>query len=197
MLRRRLMQLYAYLNYGKSFVYSEIPMRKIVVIFLIFFIIVAVCLLKRKSVNAQLPPGVKADRVIIIKSERRLKLLSGSRILKEYRIALGRNPIGPKTRQGDSKTPEGNYFIDYRNPRSKFHLALHISYPNSEDIRRAAKMGVSPGGDIMIHGIGKWGWIGKLHCLQNWTQGCIAVTNAEIEEIWRAVPDGTPVTIKP
>lgn len=148
--------------------------------------------------GSSLPQGVQADMVLVEKGARRLTLLSGGRVLKTYRVALGRNPNGPKVGVGDCKTPEGTYVIDYRNPKSRNHLALHISYPNPSDIKRANELGVSPGGEIMIHGIRNgFGWIGPLHRLVNWTKGCIAVTNKEIEEIWRAVPDGTRIEIRP
>ena len=148
--------------------------------------------------GSSLPKGVQADMVLVEKGARRLTLLSGGHVLKTYRIALGRNPHGPKVGVGDCKTPEGTYVIDYRNPKSRNHLALHISYPNPSDIKRANELGVSPGGEIMIHGIRNgFGWIGPLHRLVNWTKGCIAVTNKEIEEIWRAVPDGTRIEIRP
>jgi murein L,D-transpeptidase YafK len=94
--------------------------------------------------------------------------------------------------EGDRKTPEGTYVIDFRNPESSYHRALHISYPGPEDLRKASEKGVSPGGSIMIHGLGKGAeWAGADHRYFDWTKGCIAVTNEEIEEIWRVVPDGT------
>jgi murein L,D-transpeptidase YafK len=127
-----------------------------------------------------------------------MMLLSRGRIVKKYKISLGGNSKGPKVRAGDGKTPEGIYVIDSRNPRSCYHLSLHISYPNFSDSKRAKQLGVSPGGDIMIHGIRRgFGWLGPLHRLVNWTKGCIAVTNKEIEEIWRAVPNGTQIEIRP
>ena len=141
---------------------------------------------------------VQADRIVVHKKNRAMNLMKKGEILKTYKIALGGNPEGPKQRQGDHKTPEGLYRIDSRNPRSQFHLALHISYPNAEDRARARRMGVSPGGAIMIHGLGKsFGWIGSRHTSVDWTDGCIAVTNEEIEEIWRLVPLGTPIEILP
>ena len=144
-----------------------------------------------------LPAGATVDRMIVDKSARTLTLLAGDRVLKAYPIRLGRNPSGPKTREGDSRTPEGVYVIDYRNPRSRFHLALHVSYPSPADTERAAAAGVPPGGDIMIHGLPNGlGWLGRLHQLFDWTDGCIAVTDREIEEIYRAVPDGTPIEIR-
>ena len=139
-----------------------------------------------------------ADRVLINKSERRLSLYRENRLLRTYKIALGPNPVGHKEREGDGRTPEGRYVIDSRNRNSAFHRSLRISYPNAEDRRRARRLGVSPGGDIMIHGLPNgMAAIGKAHILRDWTQGCIAVTNAEIEEIWRVVPNGTRVEIKP
>lgn len=140
---------------------------------------------------------VKADKIIVEKSNRKLFLLSSGKIIKTYKIALGSNPVGHKIKQGDGRTPEGIYIIDYRNPNSKFHKSLHISYPNQKDKNNAKKLGVSPGGDIMIHGINKYfAWLGPLHRLLDWTGGCIAVTNAEIDEIWDLVPIGTFIEIK-
>jgi murein L,D-transpeptidase YafK len=124
--------------------------------------------------------------------------MRAGQVIKAYSIALGRNPVGPKTRQGDGKTPEGIYSISGRNPASAFYRALRISYPNPADRAHAKKLGVAPGGDIMIHGLPNGqGHIGKAHRLTDWTEGCIAVTDAEIEEIWRLVPDGTKVKINP
>jgi murein L,D-transpeptidase YafK len=113
-------------------------------------------------------------------------------------VALGGDPVGPKTRLGDHKTPEGLYAIVGRNDKSEFHRSLRLSYPNEKDRSRARKQKVSPGGDIMIHGLPNgYGAVGAAHALHDWTDGCIAVTNQEIEEIWAAVPDGTPVQINP
>jgi len=101
-------------------------------------------------------------------------------------------------RVGDHKTPEGIYVLDHKNPKSGFHLAMHISYPNSLDRERAAKEGVPPGGDIMVHGVKHgFGWVGRLHRLVDWTDGCIAVTNAEMDQFWELVPEGTPIEIRP
>ena len=103
-----------------------------------------------------------------------------------------------KQEEGDMKTPEGIYKIDGRNPQSSFHLALHVSYPSAEDAKRAAAQGVSAGYDIMIHGIQNGhGWIGAFHRWKDWTAGCIAVTDEEIEELWRVTPDGTTIEIRP
>lgn len=140
----------------------------------------------------------QADKILIEKKVRRMTLLSKGKVLKTYKIALGGNPDGPKERQGDGKTPEGIYVIDARNRDSGYHLALHISYPNEKDRKRARQLGVSPGGNIMIHGIkNNFSWIGDLHSNSDWTKGCIAVTDEEIEEIDKLVPIGTVVEIRP
>ncbi len=137
------------------------------------------------------------DKVLIIKNERRLVLLSKGEMLKSYPVSLGRTP-GKKVRRGDGKTPEGQYVIDRRNPASRFYKALHISYPNASDVRDAQAAGASPGGQIMIHGLPKgYEDLGSAHACRNWTRGCIAVSNAEMDEIWRLVRDGTPVEITP
>jgi murein L,D-transpeptidase YafK len=142
-------------------------------------------------------PGL-ADKILVEKSVRRLTLIRAGKPLRVYRVSLGTHPIGPKEREGDGKTPEGRYVIDKKLMHSAFHRALHISYPNAPDRARAAVLGVSPGGDIMIHGLKNGlGWLGPLHHFSDWTQGCIAVTNAEIEEIWAMVAEGTPVEIMP
>ncbi len=139
-----------------------------------------------------------ADRVLVLKRARTLQLLSRGRVIKSYKIALGGDPVGPKTRQGDHRTPEGIYVLDSRNERSQFHRSLHISYPNAKDRAAARAHGVSPAGDVFVHGLPNgYGWIGAGHRAKDWTDGCIAVTNEEIEEIWSVVPDGTPIEIQP
>lgn len=139
-----------------------------------------------------------ADRILIEKKERRLTLFSQGEVLKTYRISLGGNPDGPKERLGDNKTPEGLYTIDGRNKDSRYHLSLHVSYPNEKDKKRARELGVAPGGDIMIHGLKNgFSWVGDLHTGIDWTKGCIAVTDEEIEEIARLAPNGTTVEIRP
>jgi murein L,D-transpeptidase YafK len=130
--------------------------------------------------------------VIVNKARREMLLLRGESVLRTYRVALGPNPLGHKVQEGDGRTPEGRYAIDRRNPRSRYHLSLHISYPNEADIGRARELGVQPGGDIMIHGL-KDGQ----HRETDWTQGCIAVTDEEMDEIWALVTDGTVVEIHP
>ncbi len=141
---------------------------------------------------------LKVDRILVLKRKHQLLLLSGDQIVKTYSVALGIGGLKPKRREGDHRTPEGHYVIDARNPASRFHLGLHISYPSRADKARARRRGVRPGGDIMIHGLGEeFSWLGAKHHLYDWTDGCIAVTDTEIEEIWRLVPNGTPIEIRP
>ncbi len=140
----------------------------------------------------------QADRVVIHKARRELLVMAQGKVIRSYRVALGTHPRGAKQRQGDGKTPEGIYTISGRNAQSQYHRALRVSYPNRQDLERARRAGVNPGGDIMIHGLPRGqGWIGKAHVLYDWTLGCIAVTDDEIEEIWRLVPNGTTVEITP
>jgi tetratricopeptide (TPR) repeat protein len=154
-----------------------------------------IVILKKEVFALQKGP---ADKILIEKNERRLTLISKDKVLKTYEIALGGNPNGPKERQGDNKTPEGTYVIDSRNRDSNYHLSLHISYPNEKDKKRAKQLDVSPGGDIMIHGIKNgFSWVGALHTGVDWTKGCIAVTDEEIKEIDRLAPNGTIVEIRP
>jgi murein L,D-transpeptidase YafK len=142
--------------------------------------------------------AVKADRVVVFKGKRVMALLREGEIIKTYRIALGKQPSGHKMQAGDNRTPEGVYILDSRNQDSKYHLSLHISYPNEADIERARAFNLPAGGDIMIHGVTNGNdTMGKFHKYTDWTNGCIAVTNTEIEEIWNLVPDGTPIEINP
>jgi tetratricopeptide (TPR) repeat protein len=152
-------------------------------------------ILEQKVFNLWTEP---VDKVLIEKEKRRLTLLSKGESIKTYRIALGASPVGPKERQGDNKTPEGSYTVESRNRHSDYHISLRISYPNERDKQRAKELGVSPGGDIMIHGIKNgFAWVGGAHTAIDWTEGCIAVTNEEMEEIARRVPNGTPIEIRP
>ena len=143
---------------------------------------------------------LKADRLVVLKGERRLVLMRGDRVMKVFRVALGRYPKGHKVREGDARTPEGTYTVDYRldTNKSKFYRALHISYPNRQDRAQARKLGVSPGGQIMIHGLPtKWSAKDVGHPRLDWTQGCIAVTNREMDQVWKMVDDGTTIEIHP
>jgi len=159
-----------------------------------FIISLVTSILFTFSANAR----IKADYVLIEKGARTLSLFYGYHLIKSYRIALGGEPLGPKQMFGDSKTPEGVYKIDYKKENSDFHLALRINYPTKKQRRAASKRGLNPGGDIMIHGLHpSFAWIKEVHVLIDWTDGCIAVTNAEIEEIWDYVDYGTKVVITP
>lgn len=144
------------------------------------------------------PTTPTADGIVVAKADRTMTLMRDGKAFKAYRVALSREPVGPKEREGDHRVPEGKYMIDSKNSHSRFHLALHISYPNATDRERARKLGVKPGGNIEIHGLGSsYGWVGGLQRQIDWTDGCIAVTNSEIEEIWNMVPVGTPLEIRP
>jgi murein L,D-transpeptidase YafK len=171
-------------------------------LFLLFLLVLCVAALAvaafaRLNVNP-LPHDAAADRVLVEKSARRLTLLKNGSTLKTYRVALGHAPIGAKEYEGDQRTPEGAYTIDFHKPDSDYHLALHVSYPEQRDVDRATAQGLSAGSDIMIHGLPNGrGWIGRFHRRKDWTAGCVAVTDFEIEEIYRAVPDGTPIELRP
>jgi murein L,D-transpeptidase YafK len=144
-----------------------------------------------------LPGHLTADSVVVEKSMHRMSLFKDGQLLRTYRVALGRGGPEPKSREGDARTPEGAYHIDRRSPHSCCHLALHVSYPGDADVAAARARGVSAGSDIEIHGLRNGlGWLGRLHRAIDWTSGCIAVTDSEMEEIWRVVPDGTPIVIK-
>jgi murein L,D-transpeptidase YafK len=139
----------------------------------------------------------QADRILVVKGTHTMTLFKDGQVLKSYKVALGSGG-GAKTQAGDRDTPEGEYVIDAKNMHSRFHRALHISYPNLADRERARKLGVSPGALIEIHGVeSKWAWLGSLPRQIDWTAGCIAVTNPEIKEIYQLVPVGTTVRIEP
>ena len=140
----------------------------------------------------------RADLVVVKKSINRLSLIRGGKVFRTYHIVLGSHPKGPKQRQGDGRTPEGRYILDYKNAHSKFYKSIHISYPNKADRERARKAHVNPGGSIMIHGQKNGlGWLSFISQYFNWTDGCIAVTNRDMDEIWEYVKVGTPIEIKP
>ncbi len=144
-----------------------------------------------------LPARARADLVVIDKSAHRMTLYAHQHVLRVYTISLGRGGLDPKAKQGDDLTPEGHYEIDRHNAHSSFYLSLHINYPSAMDKKVAAARGEAPGGDIMIHGLRNYtGWIGTWQRAVDWTDGCIAVTDDEMDEIWRAVPNGTPVEIR-
>ena len=148
--------------------------------------------------SSVIPDWVVVDKVVVIKSKRKLILEMKGQTIKTYRVSLGRDPEGDKVRQGDNRTPEGLYRISGRNPGSRYHRSLRISYPSARDRAEAGKLGVDPGGDIMIHGLPNGlGWLGRFHLFYDWTAGCIAVTDRDIDEIWNVVRDGTPIEIRP
>jgi hypothetical protein len=150
------------------------------------------------AAGVRLPAPTRADSIVVYKRERTLTLFYRGVPIRSYFVALGAKPVGDKVQVGDHRTPEGLFHINAHNPASKYHLALRISYPDDAHRARAAALGVDPGGDIMIHGLSpEYSAAGKEHVQNDWTNGCVALSNQEIEEIWRAVPDGTPVEIKP
>ena len=156
------------------------------------------CILIAVAVGGATALPQQADRILILKSARQLTLLRNGKPIRTYHVRLGSNLIGAKQREGDGKTPEGIYRIDSRNGSSKYHLALHVSYPNAADVARARRMHVSPGGEVMIHGVpNRWRWLGFVFPHIDWTAGCIAVSDDEIEEIWSLVPNGTVLEIRP
>jgi len=144
------------------------------------------------------PAQEKADSVIVNKSESRLYLMKNKKLMATFHVVFGANPKGHKQEQGDERTPEGRYTLDYKNPNSAYYKSIHISYPNAQDKKRAKDRNTDPGGDIMIHGQKNgYGWLGFITQRFNWTDGCIAVSNSAMDEIWRAVDIGTPIIINP
>lgn len=172
-------------------------MRRGLLLWILALLLVGGGLLFRFWPHQPLPPGTKADSILVQKSERTLSLLRDGQVIATYRVALGRNPTGPKVQEGDSRTPEGKYVISERREGSGFYRALKVSYPNAEDERRARQLRVPAGDHIMVHGIKNGlGWLGRLHRLIDWTDGCIAVTNEEMRDIWNATPRGVPIEIR-
>lgn len=150
------------------------------------------------SLRPEPEPLPQADFVLVRKSERRLYLMRRGEVLRSYRVALGLNPIGHKERSGDFRTPEGRYRLERRNPRSDFFLSIQVSYPNAQDVAHARRNGWSPGGSIMIHGLPNEPRKGAdYYATQDWTDGCIAVSNADMLEIWMLVGNNTPIEIEP
>jgi murein L,D-transpeptidase YafK len=140
----------------------------------------------------------KADAVLVVKSKNRLYLMNKGEAFASFHVSFGSNPKGHKQEQGDGRTPEGRYILDYKNPGSEYYRSIHISYPNAKDRKEASKRGVDPGGDIMIHGQ-KNGYGGLSFLVQrfNWTNGCIALSDRDMDTVWKAVEPGTPIEIKP
>lgn len=145
----------------------------------------------------KLPDDPNVDLIVVFKSKRQLQVYSNGQLLKTYKISLGRNPVGDKEFVGDNRTPEGIYFINGKNPHSRYHKNLGISYPNKQDVEHALKLGKSPGGDIKIHGFRNgYGFVGKFHRWLDWTNGCIALTDKEVDELYDAVKIGTRIEIR-
>lgn len=142
--------------------------------------------------------AVTVDAVRVVKSERRLYLLSAGAIVREFPVALGSKPLGHKQQEGDGRTPEGRYVLDYRKADSGYYRAIRISYPNPADRKRASRLGVSPGGNVMIHGqkngYGRWSFLTQRF---DWTLGCIALADADMQQVWELVAIGTPIEIRP
>jgi murein L,D-transpeptidase YafK len=173
-------------------------MRGVGIAALVLAVAVAGGLLWAHRAATFLPPGTHADLLVVQKSARRMLLYSNGAVVRSYAISLGHNPVGPKRRAGDHRTPEGWYVIDQHNPDSAFHRSLHVSYPSVRDATRAHAAGHSPGGDVMIHGTRNGlGWLGRMRLAADWTDGCIAVSDAEMDELYALVPDGTPIDIQP
>jgi murein L,D-transpeptidase YafK len=142
--------------------------------------------------------AITADSIVVEKAKRTLTLYLEGAPVASYKVALGKQPVGDKIRIGDNRTPEGLFYIDFKKPESRYYKSLHISYPDAAHKARASRLGVRAGGDIMIHGLPtEYAKLGKDHARFDWTEGCIAVTNAEIDEIWRAIPMGAVIQIKP
>jgi murein L,D-transpeptidase YafK len=140
----------------------------------------------------------KADRVVVEKSQRTLSLYSNDKLLATYPVVFGANPEGHKQQEGDERTPEGHYTLDYKKSDSAFYKAIHISYPNANDIESARKLGISPGGAIMVHGQRNGlGWAWFIARFFNWTDGCVALSNDDMESVWVTVDTGTPIEIRP
>lgn len=138
------------------------------------------------------------NKVMIVKSQNRMVLLSDSKIIKQFHVVFGANPTGHKKQEGDEKTPEGTYILDYKKSDSAYYKAIHISYPNKADILAAKNQAVSPGGMIMIHGQKNgFGWLEFITQKFNWTDGCVALTNSDMEEVWQLITKGTQITILP
>jgi murein L,D-transpeptidase YafK len=146
----------------------------------------------------RLSSKTQIDKLVVYKSKRQMLAYSNGQLLKTYKISLGRQPIGDKEFEGDKKTPEGLYFINDKNPNSGYHKNLGISYPNKSDIENAKRLGKPTGGEVKIHGLRNMtGFISKFHRWFDWTLGCIAVTDKEIDELYNTVKIGTPIEIKP
>ena len=148
--------------------------------------------------ETKFPANIAVDKIVVLKSKRQLQTFSNGHLVKTYAISLGRSPVGDKEFEGDNRTPEGLYEINDKNPNSDFHKNLGVSYPNSDDIKKAKKTGRQTGGDIKIHGLKNGlGFIGKFQRWRDWTAGCMALTNSDIDELFDHVKNGTLIEIRP
>ena len=171
---------------------------QIVIVTLLLAVCVMVLYTYTKAQEQPKKPLGKIDKVVVLKSERKMQLIKNGEVLRTYKVALGNNSIGHKQKEGDERTPEGNYVLDWKNEQSHYYKSIHISYPNAEDKKRAKAQNVSPGGNIMIHGLPNgMGYVGAAHTANDWTDGCIAITNEEMDELWGSASNGTPIEIKP
>jgi murein L,D-transpeptidase YafK len=173
-------------------------LKKTKPILIFLFAIILLAIVYNLYPSEKLKPGEMIDKIVINKSKREMLIYSKGNLLKTYKIALGKNPIGDKQFEGDDKTPEGLYSINDKNPNSSYHKNLGVSYPNGNDSAEAKSFNKPVGGNIKIHGIRNYmGIIGKFHALRDWTKGCIAVSDEEIDELFEHVPIGTPIQINP
>ena len=158
----------------------------------------AVCGIGSASGDNLSPHYARADSVLIVKSERKLYLMKNGEVLRDFDIALGLMPEGPKEREGDFRTPEGRYSLEVKNPNSDYFLSIKISYPNARDVAHARAQGVDPGGQIMIHGQpNEPKYSESRYQGLDWTDGCIAVSNSDMVDIWLMTREGTPIEIRP
>jgi len=168
------------------------------IIWLTVFLVIAVLTTYYFYPEDKLPDDAQIDNIVVYKSKRQMLVYSNGQLLKTYKVSLGRQPIGAKEFEGDKKTPEGVYFINDKNPNSRYHKTLGVSYPDKNNIEKAKRLGKPAGGDIKIHGPrNKMSFFGKFHRWFDWTLGCVAVTNEEIDELYRAIKIGTCIEINP
>lgn len=171
-------------------------MKKIISI--LFLLLLCLLLVYYFLPEERLPPHTRIDKLVVVKSERTMYAYTKRKLVKVYSIAIGRNSVGDKEYEGDKRTPEGSYYIEGKNPNSGYHKNLGISYPDKTDLQEAKAKGVRASGDVKIHGLKNGrGLLGKFHRLRNWTAGCIAVTDEEMDELYDAVAIGTPIIIRP
>lgn len=165
---------------------------------LVWFLTITALFSCRTKKDTMLPQGAQVNKILVLKSKRELVALSGSQVLKIYKVALGKVPVGAKQFEGDNKTPEGIYYIYDKNPGSKYHKNLGVSYPNIRDIANAKKAGKPHGGNIKIHGLpDNMAFAGRLQSMMDWTAGCIAMNNDDIDELYAHTAPGTDIEIRP